>query len=212
MRRIRDIDAMERPILILVDLHDADSIHNITCLLRNSDTNITNGSEQQDANGDSGQWLPLDLRLDRASNGDLVSIFADAASITLAVLDQEQKLKTIGTIKSGRSDFRHAETDPSDHASLFFDRAGFRVRRGSQWLRLNPTDFELLEYFAANPDRVISRSELIGALSTPDKHIQDRTVDVWIKRLRVALGDHGNEGLIRTHRNAGYYYSDPAKA
>lgn len=93
---------------------------------------------------------------------------------------------------------------------LVLDRAGFRVRRGGRWLRLNPMEFDLFAYFFANPDRVIPRAEFIAALWTQDRHIRERTVDVRVKRLRKALGDRGDKGLIRTHRSVGYYLSsDP---
>ena len=89
-------------------------------------------------------------------------------------------------------------------ADLELDTAAHRVRRGGELLQLGPTEFRLLRYFMEKPRRVHSRAQLIDAVWGMDKDIDERTVDVHIRRLRLALERPGSADPIRTVRSAGY--------
>lgn len=129
----------------------------------------------------------------------------DSRELKIAVLGQtslpqdEPTLVIVGRLVV--SDHAPA-AKPDAGSEPLLDRASFRVMLDGRWLRLNPMDFELLEYFVANPERVIPRSEFIATLWTHDRHVRERSVDVRVKRLRKALGDRG---LIRTQRSVGYF-------
>jgi len=73
-------------------------------------------------------------------------------------------------------------------------------------LNLGPTEFKLLGFFLAHPERVYSRAQLLDQVWGDHVFIEERTVDVHIRRLRIALGDAG-EDLIKTVRGAGYKLS-----
>ncbi len=78
-------------------------------------------------------------------------------------------------------------------------------------IEMGPTEFRLMRFFIAHPERVYSRMQLLDQVWGDHVFIEERTVDVHIRRLRVALGDEG-EALIRTVRGAGYKLSASARA
>jgi two-component system phosphate regulon response regulator PhoB len=84
---------------------------------------------------------------------------------------------------------------------ITMDLATHRVTRGGRPIHLGPTEFRLLRLFMEKPERVFSREQLLDKVWGRDIHVELRTVDVHIRRLRKALGD---EDVIRTVRGAGY--------
>jgi two-component system phosphate regulon response regulator PhoB len=84
------------------------------------------------------------------------------------------------------------------------DLAAYKVRRGQRLVALGPTEFRLLRFFMEHPGRVFSRDQLINAVWGHDAYVDERTVDVHIRRLRKALNAEGDDDLIRTVRAAGY--------
>ena len=88
-----------------------------------------------------------------------------------------------------------------DYAGLEMDLAGHRVRRGGKPVQLGPTEYRLLRHFLENPGRVFSRQQLLETVWPHSEEIELRTVDVHIRRLRLAIGE---PDLIRTVRSAGY--------
>jgi two-component system phosphate regulon response regulator PhoB len=81
------------------------------------------------------------------------------------------------------------------------DLVAHRVRRDGQSIQLGPTEYRLLRHFLENPGRVFSRQQLLETVWPHSEDIELRTVDVHIRRLRLALGE---PDLIRTVRSAGY--------
>jgi two-component system phosphate regulon response regulator PhoB len=84
------------------------------------------------------------------------------------------------------------------------DLATHRVQRNGRAVHLGPTEFRLLEFFLQHPRRVFSREELLDAVWGPDIHVEPRTVDVHIRRLRKSVNGTGELDLVRTVRAAGY--------
>jgi len=89
-------------------------------------------------------------------------------------------------------------------ADLELDPAAHRVLRAGEPLQIGPTEFRLLRHFMENPRRVMSRQQLIDAVWGMDREIDERTIDVHIRRLRQAISKPGVPELIRTVRSAGY--------
>jgi len=87
---------------------------------------------------------------------------------------------------------------------ISMDLAAHRVGRNGRSIHLGPTEFRLLEFFMQHPGRVFSREELLDAVWGPDIHVEPRTVDVHIRRLRKSLNNPDEVDLIRTVRAAGY--------
>ncbi|MGE4304809.1 MAG: phosphate regulon transcriptional regulator PhoB [Novosphingobium sp.] len=84
------------------------------------------------------------------------------------------------------------------------DATSHRVRRGGEPLHLGPTEFRLLRYFMERPNRVVSRQQILDGVWGMDSDIDERTVDVHIRRLRKAINRQGDTDPIRTVRAAGY--------
>ncbi len=87
---------------------------------------------------------------------------------------------------------------------ISLDLAAHRVHRNGRAVHLGPTEYRLLEFFMQHPTRVFTREELLNAVWGPDIHVEPRTVDVHIRRLRKAINAEGELDLIRTVRAAGY--------
>ncbi len=90
------------------------------------------------------------------------------------------------------------------HGDLTIDLAAFQARFKGKILPLRPNEFRLLVHFVENPDQVFSRGSLIGRLGKDTEVIDERTVDVWIGRLRRGLRAHGVPDPLRTVRSMGY--------
>lgn len=89
---------------------------------------------------------------------------------------------------------------------LQVDLASYLVRHKGQAIMLAPNEFRLLAHFVENPDKVYSRASLIALLRKDDAQIDERTVDVWIGRLRRALKTQGVPDRLRTVRSMGYVF------
>ncbi len=95
---------------------------------------------------------------------------------------------------AGALQFHDIVLDPSEH----------RVQRGGRPVQVGPTEYRLLEFLLRHPRRVFSREDLLTAVWGADIHVEARTVDVHIRRLRKALNGPGEADLVRTVRSAGY--------
>ena len=93
---------------------------------------------------------------------------------------------------------------------IVMDLATYRVTRSGKNVHLGPTEFRLLRLLLERPDRVFTREQLLDKVWGRDIHVEPRTVDVHIRRLRKALGAHGDNDVIRTVRGAGYALDDSA--
>ena len=87
---------------------------------------------------------------------------------------------------------------------IVMDLAAHRVSRNGRAVHLGPTEYRLLEYLMTHPGRVFSREALLDQVWGRDIHVEARTVDVHVRRLRLALNGPGEPDLIRTVRAAGY--------
>lgn len=87
---------------------------------------------------------------------------------------------------------------------IVMDQDAHRVTRAGRALHLGPTEYRLLEFFLQNPGRVFSRGQVLDAVWGRDIHVEPRTVDVHIRRLRKAVNAEGEPDVIRTVRSAGY--------
>jgi two-component system phosphate regulon response regulator PhoB len=102
-------------------------------------------------------------------------------------------------------------TDSSDElvlaGNLELDLAGHRVRANGNEIRLGPTEFRMLRFLMTHPDRVYSRSQLLDRVWGANVYVEERTVDVHVRRLRKALTAESADGYIQTIRGAGYRFS-----
>jgi two-component system phosphate regulon response regulator PhoB len=87
------------------------------------------------------------------------------------------------------------------YGDIELDTVAHRVRRSGRAVSLGPTEYRLLHHFLRNPERVYSRQRLLDIIWPHNEEVELRTVDVLIRRLRVALG---GDDVIRTVRSEGY--------
>jgi two-component system phosphate regulon response regulator PhoB len=92
---------------------------------------------------------------------------------------------------------------------LLLDPATHRVTVDQRIVPLGPTEFRLLRYFLARPERVHTRTQLLDQVWGDQVYIEERTVDVHIRRLRLALEPFGQDRIIETVRGAGYRLAVP---
>ena len=87
---------------------------------------------------------------------------------------------------------------------LKLDPAAHRVTARGKKLELGPTEFRMLHFFMTHPDRIYSRAQLLDEIWGDHVYVEERTVDVHIRRLRHALSTSGHDRLIDTVRGSGY--------
>lgn len=97
--------------------------------------------------------------------------------------------------------------DPIELNGLRLDPITHRVTGNNRTIDLGPTEFRLLHFFMTNTERVHTRSQLLDKVWGDRVFVEDRTVDVHIRRLRNALSLSGHEDFIQTVRGAGYRFS-----
>jgi two-component system phosphate regulon response regulator PhoB len=90
---------------------------------------------------------------------------------------------------------------------LVVDGTSQRVSARGETLRLGPTEYRLLHFFISNPERVYSREQVLDRVWGHGVYVEERTVDVHIRRLRKALSTHGYDQYIQTVRGTGYRFS-----
>ncbi|MBD5801388.1 Phosphate regulon transcriptional regulatory protein PhoB [Azoarcus sp. Aa7] len=106
-----------------------------------------------------------------------------------------------------------ATEDPVVLGGLSLDPATHRVAAGERPVTLGPTEFRLLHFLMTHPERVHSRAQLLDQVWGDHVFVEERTVDVHVRRLRAALEPVGHDGLIQTVRGSGYRLSaQPAVA
>ena len=93
--------------------------------------------------------------------------------------------------------------------SLTLDPSTHRVSVGAATVAMGPTEFRLLRFLLARPERVHTRRQLLDQVWGDHVYIEERTVDVHIRRLRLALEPHGADAMIETVRGTGYRLAVP---
>ncbi len=96
--------------------------------------------------------------------------------------------------------------EPLEVAGLRLDPRTYRVTGNGESLELSPTEFKLLQFMMTQPDRVLTRSRLLDGVWGDHVFIEERTVDVHIRRLRLALRPTGHDRLVETVRGGGYRF------
>jgi two-component system phosphate regulon response regulator PhoB len=90
---------------------------------------------------------------------------------------------------------------------LVLDTEQHRLTIGEKQLEVSPTEFRLMHFFMTHPNKVYSRTQLLDQVWGRSVYIEERTIDVHIRRLRKILSEHGREELVQTVRGFGYRFS-----
>ena len=99
------------------------------------------------------------------------------------------------------------DSDRVDVEGLTLDQAGHRVTAAGQPVALGPTEYRLLAFLMTHRDRVYARSQLLDRVWGGNVYVEERTVDVHIRRLRKSLEPSGYDRFVQTVRGAGYRFS-----
>ena len=145
--------------------------------------------------------IPIILLTARSSENDRVQgLDAGADDYISKPFSTKELLARIRAVLRRRAP--EPETTLLELGSLSLDTGTYRVQFADQPLKLGPTEFKLLHYLMKNAERVHSRAQLLDRVWGDHVFIEERTVDVHIKRLRESMGEAG--GMIETVRGAGY--------
>jgi two-component system phosphate regulon response regulator PhoB len=145
--------------------------------------------------------IPLLMITARGDEPDKVAgLDAGADDYITKPFSTQELLARIRAVLRRRAPEQASESVSIGHLTL--DPAAYRVTWDQQSLRLGPTEFKLLNYLMRHPERVHSRAQLLDKVWGDHVFIEERTVDVHVKRLREALGPGGV--LVETVRGAGY--------
>ena len=100
-----------------------------------------------------------------------------------------------------------SKEEPIVFNGLMLEPVSHRVTANDDAVDMGPTEFKLLHFFMTHAERVYSREQLLDNVWGTNVYVEDRTVDVHIRRLRKALSTYGHDAMIQTVRGAGYRFS-----
>ena len=147
--------------------------------------------------------LPIIMLTARAEEGDMISgLDAGADDYLTKPFSTNELLARIRAVLRRKAP--EALDTMVDVGGLKLDPATRRVSKEERDVRIGPTEFRLLHFFRTHPERVHSRAQLLDRVWGDHVFIEERTVDVHVKRLREALDPVGCSRMIETVRGAGY--------
>ncbi|MGB1879437.1 MAG: phosphate regulon transcriptional regulator PhoB [Gammaproteobacteria bacterium] len=150
--------------------------------------------------------IPIIMLTARAEEADKVKGLDTGADdfITKPFSTQELLARVRAVLRRTQGD---TSADQLSAGDVRLDASSNRVTCKGQVLELSPTEFRLLHFFMAHPERVFSRGQLLDSVWGASTYIEERTVDVHIRRLRKLLEPHDSADLIQTVRGVGYRFS-----
>ena len=155
--------------------------------------------------------LPIIMLTARAEEGDMISgLDAGADDYLTKPFSTNELLARIRAVLRRKAP--EALDTLVDVAGLKLDPSTRRVARDDREVRVGPTEFRLLHFFMTHPERVHSRAQLLDRVWGDHVFIEERTVDVHVKRLREALEPVGCSRMIETVRGAGYRFTQHVQA
>ncbi len=150
--------------------------------------------------------LPVILLTARAEEGDKVAgLEGGADDYVVKPFSPRELVARIQAVLRRASPAGVADT--IEQGSLTLDIAGHRISCGDSTLTLGPTEYRLLEFFMTHAERVYTREQLLDRVWGGNVYVEERTIDVHIRRLRKALEPHGCDWMVQTVRGAGYRFS-----
>lgn len=187
--RMRIADA--RPDLVLVDwmLPDASGLE-LTRMLRREEAN---------------REMPIIMLTARAEERDKVMGLDGGADDYLTKPFSPREL--LSRINAVLRRAAPPTDEPLVAGNLRMDPVSHRVFVGEREIALGPTEYRLLKFLMENADRVYSRAQLLDFVWGQNVYVEERTIDVHIRRLRKALEEFGVDHFVQTVRGAGYRFS-----
>src|SRR5688572_23323897 len=150
--------------------------------------------------------LPVIMLTARAAEGDKVAgLDGGADDYVTKPFSPRELLSRINAVL--RRTGGGATDETVDLGGLQLDRAAHRVSVKGSEVQLGPTEYRMLDFFMQNPERVFSRTQLLDRVWGGNVYVEERTIDVHIRRLRKALEDVSMSHLVQTVRGSGYRFS-----
>ena len=195
-REARESLADQRPDLMLVDwmLPDMSGLELTRAIKRDRHT----------------RELPIILLTARAEEADKVTGLENGADdyITKPFSPRELVARINAVL-------RRAGATGLDHMVQFealrLDQQGQRITVEGETVPLGPTEYRMLEFFMTHPERVFSRDQLLDRLWGGNVYVEERTIDVHVRRLRKSLEKYGLDRYVQTVRGSGYRFSAKAE-
>ena len=181
-----------RPDLILVDwmLPDMSGLDLIRVLRRDANT----------------RDIPIMMLTARAEEADKVTgLDAGADDYLTKPFSARELIARIQAVL--RRSAPAGESERVEVEGLVLDQAGHRIVADGKSIPLGPTEYRLLAFLMTHPDRVYARSQLLDRVWGGNVYVEERTVDVHIRRLRKSLEPSGYDRFVQTVRGAGYRFS-----
>ncbi len=150
--------------------------------------------------------LPIIMLTARAEEGDKVAGLEGGADdyITKPFSPRELLARINAVLRRAMP----AEgTERIEVEGLVLDQSSQRVSSGERTVALGPTEYRMLAFFMTHPERVYTREQLLDRVWGGNVYVEERTIDVHIRRLRKALEEFGYDRLIQTVRGSGYRFS-----
>jgi two-component system phosphate regulon response regulator PhoB len=191
-REARALLADRRPDLVLVDwmLPDMSGLELTRALKRDRET----------------REVPIIMLTARSEEGDKVAgLEGGADDYVTKPFSPRELLARINAVlrRAGPA----ADGERIDFEGLALDQASHRVLVGEMTVPLGPTEYRMLEFFMTHPERVYTRDQLLDRIWGGNVYVEERTIDVHIRRLRKALEEFGYDRFIQTVRGSGYRFS-----
>lgn len=150
--------------------------------------------------------LPIIMLTARAEENDKVdALEAGADDYVTKPFSPRELLARVKSVL--RRSAPHTTEDVITAGDLVLDPVAHRLQCGPNPISMGPTEFRLLRFFMSHPERVYSRTQLLDMVWGNNVYVEERTVDVHIRRLRKALEPSGNAKLVQTVRGEGYRFS-----
>jgi two-component system, OmpR family, phosphate regulon response regulator PhoB len=184
--------ANRRPDLLLVDwmLPDTSGLEFTRGLKRDRET----------------RELPVIMLTARAEEGDKVAgLEGGADDYITKPFSPRELLARINAVLRRAMPAESSERVEID--GLVLDQSSQRVSAGERTVALGPTEYRMLAFFMTHPERVYTREQLLDRVWGGNVYVEERTIDVHIRRLRKALEEFGYDRLIQTVRGSGYRFS-----
>ena len=194
-RQAREALADQRPDLVLIDwmLPDMSGLELTRTLKRDRET----------------RELPVIMLTARAEEGDKVTgLESGADDYVTKPFSPRELIARINAVlrRTGASGLDHVV----EFEALKLDQQGQRITVEGQTVPLGPTEYRMLEFFMTHPERVFSRDQLLDRLWGGNVYVEERTIDVHVRRLRKSLEKFGLDRLVQTVRGSGYRFSAKA--
>ena len=152
--------------------------------------------------------IPVIMVSGKADEVDRVAgLKAGADDYVTKPFGRDELLARVQAVLRRSGGARDAEQDIRRFEGLSLDVRSLRVTAADKPVHLGPIEFKMLNLFMTQPERVLTRSQIVDRVWRINAHVDERTVDVHVRRLRMALRDSGHDECVQTVRGVGYRLS-----